>query len=207
MSDYTLPPCSTLVCGMTGSGKTTFALRYLLNVQAVCRFVFDDLGQVAARLGIPHASTAREVEAALATRWVIFNPHRMFPGDLDAAFRWFCHWSFEASRRGNGKKIVLVDEVWRFCSPQGIPRELAVLSQMGRAENLELMCATQRPHRINDSITGAATELVCFRLDEPLALGRVDTLGADPDEVQDLPLGSFIAVNRLSRGVARGKLF
>ena len=77
MSDYTLPPCSTLVVGMTGSGKTTFALRYLLNVSAACRFVFDDLGQVAARLRIPHASTSAELEAALSMRWVVFNPHLM----------------------------------------------------------------------------------------------------------------------------------
>ena len=131
MSDWTLPPCITFLAGMTGSGKTTFALRYLLNVQAACRFVFDDLGQVSSRLKIPHASTAAEVEAALATRWVVFNPHRMFPGQVDAAFRWFCHWSFEASRRGPGKKVILLDEIWRFCSPQSIPRKLATLSQMG----------------------------------------------------------------------------
>jgi hypothetical protein len=72
-----------------------------------------------------HASTAAELEAAPGTRWVCFNPHRMFPGDAAAAFRFFCDWAFNASRRGPGKKVFLADEVWRWCSPQAIPRELA----------------------------------------------------------------------------------
>jgi hypothetical protein len=38
VSNYTLPPCSTLLCGMTGSGKRTFALQYLPNVAAAGEF-------------------------------------------------------------------------------------------------------------------------------------------------------------------------
>lgn len=207
MSDYTLPPCVTLLAGMTGSGKTTFAIRYLLNVPAACRFVFDDLGQMAARLRLPHASTAVELEQALATKWVLFNPHRMFPGQLTNAFRFFCHWAFEVSRRGEGKKVFVGDEIWRFCSPHAIPVELATLAQMGRAENVELVCATQLPHKVNASITGSATEVVSFRLDEPLALARIKDLGGDPDQIRDLPLGSFVAWNRLSRGRLTGTVF
>jgi hypothetical protein len=207
VSDYTLPPCSTLLCGMTGSGKTTFAIRYLLNASAACRFVFDDLGQVSARLKLPHASTSAELEASLAQRWVLFNPHRMFPGATEEAFRFFCQWAYDCSRRGPGKKIMLVDELWKFCSPNSIPRELATVAQTGRVENFELVTATQLPHKIHASITGQSTELVCFRLDEALALDKVEELGADRAAVQSLPLGSFVAWNRLSRGRLAGRLF
>ena len=96
---------------MTGSGKTTFALRYLLNVPAACRFVF------------------------------------------------------------------------------------------------ELVTATQLPHKVNGSITGQATELVCFRLDERLALDTVEDLGADRAAVQALPLGSFVSWNRISRVRQDGRIF
>jgi len=48
--------------------------------------VFDDLGQIAARLAVRQANTAAELEAALSSRWVVFNPHRMFPGDASGAF-------------------------------------------------------------------------------------------------------------------------
>ena len=192
---------------MTGSGKTTFALNYLLNAPAACRFVFDDLGRAAVRLRVRPAVTALELEQALATRWVIFNPHRMFPGDTKAAFRFFCQWIYDASRRGPGKKILLVDELWQFCSPTEIPRELSLVAQTGREENIELVTATQLPHKVNASITGQSTELVCFRLSEPLALARVAELGADRAVVASLPLGSFVSVNRLSGGSLAGRMF
>jgi hypothetical protein len=207
MSDYTLPPVGTVIAGMTGSGKTTFAFRALLNIPCACRFIFDDQGQAATRLKLPHASTSAELEAALASRFVLFNPHRMFPGQIESAFRFFCQWVYDCSRRTGGKKILLVDEVWRFQSNNQIPKELATVAQTGRAENLELMVATQLPHKVHASITGQSTELVCFRLDEPLALERVRDMGADPDMVRTLPLGSFVAINRLSREKLSGKLF
>lgn len=207
MSDYTLAPCSTLIVGMTGSGKTTFALRYLINVNCACRFVFDDLGRAATRLKRRPESTAAQLESALSTRWVIFNPHRMFPGDVKAAFRFFCQWAYDASRRGSGKKVLLVDELWQFCSADAVPRELALVSQAGREEALELLTATQRPELVNASVTGQATELVCFKLSEPDGLRCVGKLGADRDAVAALPLGSFVSYNRLSGVILRGKMF
>jgi hypothetical protein len=195
-----------MVLGMTGSGKTTFALRYLLNVPAACRFVFDDKGQVAHRLRIRHAGTARECEASLETRWCVFNPHVMFPGETEKAFRWFCHWVYETSRRGPGKKVLLVDEVWQWCSPNGIPKELAMVSQTGRVENLELVVASQMPHKLHSSIIGQSTELVCFRLQERLALQSVRDLGLTLDPSR-LNRGSYVSLNRLSGGLLAGRIF
>ena len=145
---------------------------------AACRFVFDDLGRAAVRLGIAPVHTAAELETALALRWVICNPWRMFD-DKKAAFRFFCQWAYNASRRGPGKKLLLVDELWQFCTDESIPKELQLVSNAGREENLELVTATQQPELINPSITGAATELVCFKLQQPD--GRVvSKLGGEP---------------------------
>jgi hypothetical protein len=207
MADYTLPPALTLIVGMTGSGKTTFALRYLLNAMAACRFIFDDLGRAATRLGVRPACTAAEVEAALQTRWVIFNPHQMFPGATRDAFRWFCRWTYDACRRGAGKKLFLADEIWQWQTANQIPYELSLVAQTGREENLELVCATQLPHKINASITGQSTELVCFRLQERLALDCLEDLGADRSVIETLPLGSFVSLNRLSGGQLSGRVF
>lgn len=207
MADYTLPPAGTVIVGMQGSGKTTFALRYLLNAPAACRFIFDDLGRAATRLRVQPVYTALELEKSLATRWSIFNPHRMFPGDTKSAFRFFCSWVYDCAKRGPGKKLLLVDEVWQWQDNMQLPRELALCVQTGREENLELVCATQLPHKVNASITGQATELVCFRLQERLALKSIAELGADAGVVEALPLGSFVSWDRITGGKLAGKVF
>ena len=50
-------------------------------------------------------------------------------------------------------------------------------------------------------------ELVCFCLDEALALDHVAEPGANRDAVQALPPGSFLAWNRISRGRLARKVF
>lgn len=207
MSDYSAAPRSTAIVGMTGSGKTTLAFNYLRNTPAVCRFIFDDQGQASARLKIPLASTIAEMERALQTRWVCYNPHLDFPGDLDGAFSFFCDWCFQVSKRGPGWKQMLVDEIWRFQDRDKIPKELAVVSQMGRIERLELVSVTQQPHLVNSSIMGSSTELICFRLDESVEWKKIASLGAPASEVAALPLGSFISLDRITREIRRGKVF
>ncbi len=60
---------------------------------------------------------------------------------------------------------------------------------------------------VNASVTGSCTELVCFKLNAPDGLRTVCKLGAAPEVVAALPLGSFISCNRLSGGTLAGKLF
>jgi hypothetical protein len=200
-------PAHTLVVGMTGSGKTSFTIRYNLNVTCACRFFFDDGGRFSRRLGVKPAYTAREVEAALASRWVFFNPAKMFPDDYAAGFAWFCQWVFDCAGRGPGLKVLNVDELWQWADARTIPRQLRLCTQAGRERGVQLFTATQEPHRVNSSIVGQTAELVCFRLQEPKAWQCVKDLSADVDQVRELPLGSFVAYNRLSGGTLEGKLF
>ena len=99
-------------------------------------------------------------------------------------------------RRGPGKKLVLVDEIWQWQERGEIPVELDMLVRTGREENIELVCATQTPGEVNYSITGQSTELVCFHLDDPRELQWVRRLGGDPDAVRALPRFRWIAWNR-----------
>jgi hypothetical protein len=216
VSDHTLELDSTLVLGMSGSGKTTFAVIYNLNAPAACHFFFDDLGRFATRLRylkledgsyLRPCYTANELEAAVSSRWVVFNPHRMFPGNPKAAFKFFCKWVYDVCKRGAGKKFVTVDEIWQYCTADSIPLELALISQTGREEHIELVTCTQRPELVNASITGQCTELVCFRLDEPDALRAARGLGMDREAVKNLPLGHYLARNRLTGKQFRGALW
>ncbi|MEI7807963.1 MAG: hypothetical protein WCJ07_05715 [Verrucomicrobiota bacterium] len=216
MSDYSLPPCVTLVFGRAGSGKTTFAFRYLVNAAteqpentnpAACIFIFDWKLEAAARLAIEPCGTAAQCEAAVGTRWVVFNPFIMFGHDLKAAFRWFCHWVFEVSRRGPGKKIIYIDELWHFADVQSLPAELEKIARMGRAENLELLSSTQHPRDYHRDLRAEVTEWVCFNTIEPGELDAVRPYFRGVDQVAGLPKGSFIGYNRESGEELAGKLF
>ena len=93
-----------------------------------------------------------------------------------------------------------------FCTEDSIPAELAMLAQDGRSDGVEFVFDTQRPEKLNPSIIGAATEIVCFRLDERQGLKAVASMGHDPAEVQALPFGSFVS-RTVQGGVLRGKVF
>ena len=156
------------------------------------------------------------MDAALASRWVFFNPNRImanFGGDPKAAFAWWCEWVFSAAQRGPGKKQVIVPEVWRHCSPNTIPMGLASIAQAGRELGIELVVDTQRPNALHSSITGAVTEVVAFKLMDPLALKALEGIflsagiEADVAEVSALAPGKFIAWNRLSGGRLAGEVF
>lgn len=197
-----------LVVGKSGSGKSTFALRYLVADDSLaCRFIFDPEGEFSTRLGLSAAITAQECELALDDGFVVFDPHTLFPGDMNAAVEWFCGFAFEASSRMKGAKVLLLDEAWKYCNPGSIPLPLANCIQTGRKRGLGMMFATQRPNRLNEAITNETTELVCFRLQGENALKRVEELGVDRDEVTGLPPGAFIALNVDTGGEMRGKVF
>mgnify|MGYP002015531730 CR=1 FL=1 len=179
----------------------------MMNAEDVaCRFIFDYKGEFISRLGLPAASTANELEAALATRWVIYNPHRMFPGKVPEAFRYFCKWVFAASQRGPGRKILYVDEAWKYCSPNAIPEELAIVVQTGRSEGLETVFMTQRPNRLNEAILNEVTEYVCFALDGRNAIQTAVDYGIPAEIPAGLPKGTFYALDENGRSVQH-KLF
>ena len=207
---------NTLVVGMMGSGKTTFAIKLMLNTPAACIFIFDYENRTAPRLGLKPCFTENELLAAIETRWVVFNPARMFPpreGDRDIlspkkrAFAFFCAWAFKVCEGGPGQKIISLPEIWRFCTPDSIPPEFAQIMQMGRELGIHAILDTQRPELVNGSVVGGATELVCFKLIGPDALKTVAKLGVDRDQVARLALGSFISRDQVTGSTLAGKMF
>ena len=142
----------------------------------------------------------------------------MFPDDpgYKNAFAYFCDWVYKVSMSGNGRKLVLVNEVWQYQDRGDMPPKLATLVQAAREEQVECVFCTQLPHQVNASITGQCTELVAFRVGEcdtpdrlhlDPALNKVSAMGIPAADVLALDKGQFIALNKLSRGKLSGKLW
>lgn len=195
----------TVVCGVGQSGKSTFTLRYLVNAPLTARFIFDPEGEYAQRLGITGMGNGYDLGLGLCNGWVIFDPHEGFPGRIAEAFAWFCDWSFEMASALPGQKVLVVDEVWKYCNPLSIPAELATVCQTGRKRGLGLMVNTQLPHKLNGSILNEVSELVCFRLQFARALELAQERGFSPVELSALPDLHF--VSRTDSGAeARGRI-
>jgi hypothetical protein len=78
---------------------------------------------------------------------------------------------------------------------------------MGRAENLELLTATQHPRDYHRDLRAKVTEWVCFQMTEPNELAAVQPYFPGVAQVAALPKGSFIAYNVDSGAELSGKLF
>jgi hypothetical protein len=205
----------TICAGVSGSGKTTFALRYLVNAELTTRFLFDPdpgefnpkVGEFADRLGIEPAQDLYGLALGLCRGWVAFDPHTLFAGRLQEAFDFFCEWAWEKSADLPGQKLLVVDEAWAYQTPQGIPAELQTIVQSGRKRGLHVMLLTQEPNRFNSTILNGASEFVAFRLQSPPALDLVRKYyGFDPQEVAALQPLEFIGRNLDSGGELRGRI-
>jgi hypothetical protein len=210
MPNYANPRSIILVFGAGECGKTGFAIKYVLNVPASCRFIFDHKGQIAHRLKLKACGTAAECEAAVPTGWVVFNPFIMFQAhQLVDAFRWFCFWAMQVSDRDNGqhKKILFVDELWELTDNRTLPVELETIVRTGRHVNLEFLSCTHQPREYHVLIRSQVTEFVAFNTVEPYQLEAIRPYWSGVDQAAALGKGEFIAVNRESRAELRGRLF
>ncbi len=198
----------TLVCGATGTGKTSFAVRYLLNTRADCVFVFDPEGEFAARLRVPPARSPIELESQLLRGWVCFDPSQIFGGDLRGGFAFFCEWAIRMSERmASKRKIFVVDELWRYCHPGKIPKELAEIVNAGRGRRLELLAIIQRPNRIHADILSQVTEFVGFHLSSSSSLDTIEhEFEISPQDMRHLPKFHFIGKDMVQGGTFRGSL-
>ncbi len=195
-----------IVVGCSGSGKSSYTIRYLANGKFNCRFIFDPSGEYAEKFKRRACTTANELRASIATGWVIFDPHTLFPGTPEKAFEMFCEWAWTMSAGFSGQKILFADEVWKFCSPNLVPKPLAQIVQDGRKKGIGLIATTQRPNRLNESLIAEATELVGFRLvgDNAIDYLRKNCPEFPGDDLSKLPMLHYIAQNLQSGGMVRG---
>jgi len=201
-----------VVVGCSGSGKSTFAVRYLESNKLACRFIFDPIGEYASKLKQRPCRTIPELRASIATGFVCFDPHALYPGDPVTAFENFCEWSWTVAGEFSGQKILFADEVWKYCTPNKIPKPLAQIIQDGRKRGngggIGLLATTQRPNRLNETIIAEATELVSFKLTGGNALEYLEKNCPEfpVAELPGLPMLAYIGQNLQSGAIHRAKI-
>lgn len=198
-------------------GKTSLAIRFLCNSHgcACCApdrrpvvFIFDDEAEFSDALGIPAAETPEELEAAIYSGWVLFDPSKMLDDgrfeDLEAALEFFADFTIRVCDVLPGRKFFVVDELGDKVSGSSIPRHLKRIAQRGRRYGIDGVFLGQQLNELHNTVKFQLNELFLFRTGEENALKfAVSQFRFSAEELQRLPDFKWICRNKLG-GESRG---
>ncbi len=200
-------PSKLLITGESGSGKSTYFTRYVGHAPHRFKFIFDHEGEFAYRLGLTPAATDDELLAALPGGWVLFDPSELFPGDTPAAFNFFCEWCFGVSTELPGQKLFACDELQQLVGTAGCPWEFCLLYETGRRYGVDVVLISQQPNLIHNRIRNPLSEVVTFAQMDPNAMDFLLSWRFDENAVRALRPGEFLACQKRSWTVTRGRVF
>jgi|ERR1041384_542197 hypothetical protein len=190
------------IFGASGTGKTTYGLRFISGAKASCVFCFDPDGEFSCGLGVPPARTVFELDAAIPTGLVCFDPHTLFAGRLEEALEYFARLGLAAGARLRGRKLFVVDELGWYVSGNNIGHWLRVLVQSGRRKaGIDGVFLAQAPNELHNFVRAQLTEVVCFQLTEDCALEYPKKFGFDVEALRTLPPFEFICRNNRGQEV------
>jgi len=191
------------IFGGSGSGKTTYALKFIARAQAACVFCFDPDGDFARGLNVPPCRTTYELDAAMqGPGFVCFDPHTIFPGQMERALEYFARLALSHGARTRGRKFFVVDELQWYLTSNGIGHWLRVLIQSGRRKaGIDGVFIAPSPNELHNGVRMQLTEVVCFQLTDDCALKFPRKFGFDVDAVRLLKPYDFICRNNRGQEV------
>lgn len=206
-----------LVVGSSGTGKTTFALRYIAGAWHRLVVVYDHEGEMATRLGVSSlyslvdtgAAMQRELMESSGMAFLAYDPAIEFEGRLEEGFDLFCDTLFSwCDAMPDGTEVLfVVDEIQKVTGNMVIPQPLKTILQTGRRKGLDCLFLSQAPNEIHNTLRNQVTELVSFGMIERNALKFADEMGLDVNEVAALPIGHYIGWNRYTGDRYQHRLF
>ena len=204
--DHDFKKSVTTIGGVGQSGKTTFGNRLLVNGDYDFRFVFDPENEAAEKFCLEPTRTEFDLAAHLIRGWVLFDPEHLFGSNYEAAFDFFCEWTYAKCAQLPGAKAFMVDEVWKLCPNRTIPFDLNNIVRTGRKRGMASMFLTHTPNELPGVIINETTEFVSFRLQSEPALNLAEKRGFVRSELETLPNCHFVSRTELG-GEKRGELW
>lgn len=197
---------------MSGSGKTTYLLRYLEHSGHHRVFIFDHKLETQARLGIPACFSTEEMveKVKKGEKFISYHHAEEYPGLSDNAFAFFSEWVFEVCKAlcEDGKKSLFVcDEVNRFTGNQNMVWEFGQTIEDGRLQGLDFIGTSHAANQIHNRLRLQLSEIVALRSKDVLPLKFLEENGFNADEIRNLQTGEFITKNLTDDSFKKGKLF
>jgi len=117
------------------------------------------------------------------------------PLQPDIEFDYICTLVWACSKKGNGV-IFVVEEVDRFSDSTHLSTAFANIVQRGRHRDITLIAISQRPYRVNRTLSSQVKELYTFQQSEPRDIDFLsEFLGQDVERIRELPLYTYIYWN------------
>jgi hypothetical protein len=200
-------PAKTLIVGASGYGKSQFQIRAALASLARIKLVFDHKAEFQTLAGAVACHSPGEIEAALDTGWCVFDPHRMFPGKLPEAFRFFCDYAWTESERRGYTKLLVADEL-NILTESSNPPELCRVMEDGRSVALDVLFTSHGANTLHNRIRGQFTEVVTFfQRSKPAIETMEGEYDFDGELIRKLDRGEYIAQNLDSGRFQGGRVF
>ncbi len=205
-------PTKILIVGKSGSGKSTYQIRYVQNADYAQIFLFDHKNEFEQRLGIVPAYSIDECTEQIkqGQKYISYCYAEDYPGDSENAFQFYCEWVYEICKvlREDGKaRLFATDEVNRFTGTADMGWSFRQLIEDGRLQGLDFIGTSHAANQIHNRLRLQLSEIVALRTLDPRPLAFLEENGFDPEAVKSLPVGSYI-IKDLDRDEFRtGKLF
>lgn len=198
-------PTKLLITGCSGSGKSTYWTRYVLNCWHDKIFIFDHEAEYCFRNALEPCYEITE-DIVKNNRYVIYDPSEQFPGATQSGFNYFAELVFEVAKTLPGTKLFATDELQKIVDVHTVTYELALLIETGRRYGVDTAFVTQQPNLIHNRLRNQLTELVTFRHLDERAIKFLMELGFDPETILLLQDLEFQSLDLRTLDLRRGKI-
>lgn len=185
-----------LVTGTSGTGKTTFWERYILNAEYDWRFIFDPEGEWSFRQSWPSVGSLDGIQQQLPSGWVVFDPADEFEGELQEGFDWFCDFVFELCKDLPGTKLLATDELQLLTDSNQVSKPLRRVMETGRRRGLDVAFVSHQVNLMHNRTRNQFTEVVSFNQQDPVATKWLEHFQFNAEELQQLQEGEFVLRNK-----------
>lgn len=199
--DYSHPAFKRLYVGASGSGKTSLFWQHFTRERARVKFLYDHKAmEFCNRYDLQPcfdaASLMNRLGAALATRngiggIVPFVPSRMFPGDTERGFEFWCEWVFAVCETFKGRKLVGADELHLLVDTAAKPGPLLTICDVGRTYQMDCFFIASAYNAIHNRVKNQITEVFAFTAGIENAVDGLDKRGFNLDELMALKRGEW----------------
>jgi hypothetical protein len=204
-------PTKVLITGASGTGKTTFALSYLLgSIRHRSIIVYDWQSEIAGRLNLPAVplDAGAVFDALSEFRIVCIDPQHTETRAAEG-LREVCLLARTWAKEQDTPTLLAVDELHRLqnTGATGLPDEYIDVLEFGRRDRLDLVIVSQAPNLLHNRVKNQLTELVAFRLVDKRAAEWLTPFGLDYETQLTLERGQFRYCNIETGENRMGRVF